>query len=531
MSERGNNSSAESMLPNELLELCKSEFLSEDGLREIIERHVLTHHDHRVNDYKFFVLACKNERVTEGMIRYLLEYFPAAASATYNDGWATRNRQCSGHLGYLPLHSICGNKSVTLNIVQLLIKAAPDSVRQQEKFGLMPVHKICDNRDVDETTAIEILTLLIEKYPEAVQHIGGIGNYLPIHLASIQHSPEFCRVLIEAYAGSERMAGGCFSQLPLHLACANNTVATVEYLYQLYPDAINHASRDRAYPIDAAMRGPNGRNNPTDAMDIMDFLLDCDPNVVDGLSLLHFVCQREHNSDIEARMRMQVIKAIYDSRPEEIEDNAFASNIQQYHQRIQAFINTQLVHARQAKDRRLMTTPDVNGQLPLHIALQSNVRLGSIRLLVKGNPAAVQSPDNSGRLPLHVACEHHASPSVVQYLVGLDISTLSSVDRDGNTALHYACLGAKYDTIALLIDKYDAVSVSKRNAHQKLPIDLLWGSNEVQDRESVEYTESIFRLLKAYPETVMSCNVNMKQQAKSEDFPCQNVKKRKLGAA
>ena len=51
--------------------------------------------------------------------------------------------------------------------------------------------------------------------------------------------------------------------------------------------------------------------------------------------------------------------------------------------------------------------------------------------------------------------------------------------------------------------------------------------------EKVKYTESIFRLLKAYPETVTSCNVNMnmKQRAKSEDFPCQNVKKRKLGAA
>jgi len=518
------------MLPNELLELCKSDSLSEDGLREIIERHALTHHDHRVNDYKFFVLACKNERVTEGMIRYLLEYFPAAASATYNDGWATRNRQCSGHLGYLPLHSICGNKSVTLNIVQLLIKAAPDSVRQKEKFGLMPVHKICDNRDVDETTAIEILKLLIEKYPEAVQHIGGIGNHLPIHLASIQRSPEFCRVLIEASPESERMTAAN-GMLPLHFACMVNTVATVEYLYQLYPDAINHASRsrDRAYPIDAAMQGLNGRNNPTDAMEIMDFLLGCDPNVVDGLSLLHFACQREHNSNIEARMRMQVINVIYDSRPEEIEDNAIASNIHEYHQRIQAFINTQLVHARQAKDRRLMTTPDGNGQLPLHTALQSNIRLGSIKLLVKGNPTALRFPDNRGVIPLHVACQHHDSADVIQYLIELDALNLDAVDRRGDTALHYACRGAKYDTIAMLLEKYDAVSVSKRNAQKKLPIDILWESNDVLDRGSIEYTESVFRLLKAYPEAIMVMNIDMQQQqSAAASCPSQNGKKRKF---
>eukprot|EP00985_Skeletonema_marinoi_P019439 scaffold11145_cov104-Skeletonema_marinoi.AAC.4 len=102
MSERGNNSSAESMLSNELFELCKSEFLSEDGLREIIERHVLTHHDHRVNDYAFFVQAGMNERVTEGIIRYLLEYFPAAASATYNDGWRPATGSALVILGTYP---------------------------------------------------------------------------------------------------------------------------------------------------------------------------------------------------------------------------------------------------------------------------------------------------------------------------------------------------------------------------------------------------------------------------------------------
>ena len=76
--------------------------------------------------------------------------------------------------------------------------------------------------------------------------------------------------------------------------------------------------------------------------------------------------------------------------------------------------------------------------------------------------------------------------------------TLRAVDYDSNTAIHYACRGAKYDTIALLLEKYDAISISRRNAHKKLSIDLLWESNEVSDRGCVEYTESVFRLLKAY---------------------------------
>ncbi len=112
---------------------------------------------------------------------------------------------------------------------------------------------------------------------------------------------------------------------------------------------------------------------------------------------------------------------------------------------------------------------------------------------------------------MHIACEHQDSISVVEYLVGLDTSALAAADNEGNTALHYACRSARYEIITLLLGKYDAVSVSKRNGHKKLPIDLLWESNEVEERgrESIEYTESVFRLLKAYPETVMNCNVNI----------------------
>ncbi len=136
--------------------------------------------------------------------------------------------------------------------------------------------------------------------------------------------------------------------------------------------------------------------------------------------------------------------------------------------------------------------------------LQDNVTFGSIKLLVKGNPPAIQSPDDSATLPLHVACQHHDSASVVKYLIGLDSSTLDAIDRQGNTALHHACRGAKYQTIALLFDKYDALSVSKRNTQNKLSIHLLMESNEVLDRGSVEYIDCVFRLLKSHPETVIS---------------------------
>ena len=49
-------------------------------------------------------------------------------------------------------------------------------------------------------------------------------------------------------------------------------------------------------------------------------------------------------------------------------------------------------------------------------------------------------------------------------------------------------------------------------------------------RESIEYMESVFRLLRTYPETLMNYNVHMNQRGASASGDCstQNKKKRKL---
>jgi hypothetical protein len=435
--------------------------------------------------------------------------FPDAASAINDNG-------CT------PLHYACGNKNITVNIVQLLIDEGTVDYR-----GRIPLHILCiDNNDVDEITATEIVKLLVEKCPESVRQADNIKGRLPIHFACLRRSPEFCRLLIEAYPGSERVADS-------HGACFLNNVAVVEYLYHLYPDVINHAS-SAGYPIHFAIFGLGHRDNPAAAVDVVKFLLDCDPYDLQKhqrrLSLLHYSCVREYN-DSNIAAGIQVINLLYDTLPEAIDDNEMAFNIHVFHHQVQTFINGQRVYSHQARNHRLMITSNEQGQLPLHTALQNNVRLGSIKLLVKGNPPALRSPDNSGALPLHVARQHHQSARVVQYLVDLDATTLHTVDFDHNAALHYACRGVKYDAIALLLDKFDAVSVSTRNAHKKLPIDLLFESNEVLDRESTEYTESIFRLVRAYPETVMNLGIHSKQQIASAvcASPSKNGTKRKFG--
>jgi hypothetical protein len=92
------------LLEEDLAEFCRSDSLSEDGLREIIER-CGGANDPRVRKYDFFHSACCNKRITEGILRYLLGCFPNAI------------RYADEELRRLPIHNICRNKNVTLNMV------------------------------------------------------------------------------------------------------------------------------------------------------------------------------------------------------------------------------------------------------------------------------------------------------------------------------------------------------------------------------------------------------------------------------
>ena len=173
--------------------------------------------------------------------------------------------------------------------------------------------------------------------------------------------------------------------------------------------------------------------DPAAAVEIVQFLLDCDPNVASQtlfeLSPLLTVCALESTGFNVAPIMSVILKILhllYDAHPEAIEDNRIEAVIDSFPEEIKAFVNTHLTYAHQARDSTLMSTRDENGQLPLHRALQDDVTLGSINLLVKGNPSAILIPDNDGALPLHVAVQCHNSTKVVDYLVGLDPNTLTA---------------------------------------------------------------------------------------------------------
>ena len=605
----------------ELRNLCGSESLSEEGLRNFFEKYKLLtsidNDDVITNNnisrgYGFFFKACMNENVDEGIIQYLLKYFPGAANNLSEKGHTPLQHACNnknvtlnivdllldaapesvrhttnqsektslhllcGNEGVgkataveilklllskypeaagltdarrrTPLHYACHNKNIAFSFVELLLKAAPRSICHTTSASETPLHLICINKGVDKATAVEILKLLLSTYPEAAEMASASDRgYTPLHCAChnknvslelvdmlLKAAPksvrltttqtkatplhvlctnkdidevtavEILKMLLEKYpkAAYQRCGNGV---LPLHIACAERSAAFCRALVDVYPNAVKEG-----HPINLVhlvLRGPFQSNNGRDAVDIVKYLLDCDPSVklqrIRGHSLLRWACKRGYDdSNVEAGV--QIINAIYDAHPDAIYDftNTDVLVLNRMRDEVRTFVQRELIFAREAKDVLCLQTPDENGKLPLHRAVGNNVTLGSIKLLVKGCPLALAYTDNEGALPLHVACQHHNSPYVVQYLIRLEPASLRDPDHGGNTALHWACRGANYATIAMLLEEHDAVSLSKRNSDKKLPIDLLFESSEVDDKENAEYVGIVFRLLQSYPETL-----------------------------
>ena len=146
-------------------------------------------------------------------------------------------------------------------------------------------------------------------------------------------------------------------------------------------------------------------------------------------------------------------------------------------------------------------SPDNDGRTPLHVACRhGKVNVQANHHLKDSNRTVFTMTDNNGCTPLHVASRHGIyHPNV---LVGNQALELAMRDNRGELPIHKACRGAPMWFIReLVLMKPHTVSV--RNSMNELPLFILCKrSVDKELRESVEYTETIWMMLLAHPETV-----------------------------
>lgn len=112
------------------------------------------------------------------------------------------------------LHVACSNPKISVEAIQIIIDECPYMLKEEYAHnGFLPLHNLCCNKDLDDESSIDILRLLVDKFPESVKtNVGETDedyllpqrgeNDLPIHHACRYKSFDFCRYLIEMHPES-----------------------------------------------------------------------------------------------------------------------------------------------------------------------------------------------------------------------------------------------------------------------------------------------------------------------------------------
>ena len=466
-----------------------------------------------------------NKRVEDmfDVVKYLVELNPS--SLRKKDKY-----------GQTPLHVACGKSYIKTRTIQVLLEACQDAAYQRNNFTELPIHNLCEyGKDDDDAVARDNLKLLLEAHPDSVTQTND-DIELPLHVAAWNKSPAFCKILADAYPESVRRGNGPGS-LPLHCACnLGGRPDTVEYLFGLYPESLNIRDINGYLPIHLTCDRNPDENTPK----VIKFLLLHDAECLSKTVMsdnrgsrhvqgnealpLHIVCSKWDRSNVTellfdlypeailirnglGKLPIDIIRQELDSLTVNPQTGVAYNPV--YQKRLQyiiSFLQTQMSYAKKAQDKNAMRTPEWTGSLPLHNALYALAPLGSIKLLVKGNPDAINVPDGYGVHPFDIACQF-STVGVVKYLAELSPDRLNACDVDKDYPLHHACRGGNCEVIQHLLERpMSSASVSERNTDDKLPIHLFceFVKRRWCEGETPEYTETIWRLLSAYPETVLN---------------------------
>jgi len=438
------------------------------------------------------------------IIEYFLELEPTSISLVNGDGKTL-------------LHIACYNEHLTLEIYQFIFNKWPEAIRMRDDIGSLPIHALSMTYTLDEDASIDILQSMLDIDPTFARDRDSFGGYRPIDWAVRGRPFDFCKVLIDLYPESLRDCR------PIHEACyagnRDDSVDTIQYMLELYPESINTRNRNGQLPIHIAAQSGKSK--------IIELVLKHDPDAASRKTELphepselplHLACK----SDNFGVAHIMSVQALYDAYPEaifvkdgdgrtplDVTRKCYISNRGSKWQPILRFLEEQLVYDQKAKDTTAMMAPDQNGWLLFHRALQDKAPLGTIKLLVGEAPAIVQTADNQFAFPLHIACEF-SSVKVVQYLAGKSSDhILGHLDANKNSILHYACRGGNLGVVKYLLKNHaPLVSSAEINGNGELPIHLLCeaGKDKVdsEDRSDAEYIEVIWRMLLANPGTVVT---------------------------
>ena len=255
-----------------------------------------------------------------------------------------------------------------------------------------------------------------------------------------------------------------WGMLPLHYASLIADVDIVKALYDAYPRAL--FARDRADNNESEVAiSIEAMDNDTNALYPIDFQWHWDM-VVGGVD------------DPELTMRGALELLHQDVNDEAVD-----------------FLSTQRDWICNISSK-IERGSDVGGDL-MQALDNPDVSIGSWKYVFDKFSLELSSLNQNGENLLHIAVRA-ARPELIALLAKECGSLLSLPDNDGNCPLHRACIEWQPEIVESLLPS----SANCRNNNGELPLQLLVTTSAERNRESVDYVNAVYHLLKCSPDTV-----------------------------
>ena len=522
--------------------LCRTnDIISFDDLKQLVEeRPELISSQFYLENAYFLLGACENKHLTLEVIQYLLKTFPGASSVAM-DQTPYGSGECPAHA----IHMACMNTSCPDEVLVELINDAPvaltnfaiidgelSNLGTDYEDGMwqgpddipgLPLHYyLARESNIRE----DMLEKMITAYPESIgasapaEYDVRFEGITPIHV--LLSNPNVCdlmdilQYLIETHPSMFRKTSGKGKTSPLHVAIQNKSinVSIIEMLIDAWPESllVRCCHCWEGTPTDLPIHTLCSTYNYDDVAmmgKILELLMSEHPASFDILSAVQLLFDAHPEGLFAKSVSVDWGGEVSRHTPLETASRAVPRN--ENGSAITRFLEDQLDYARMAKDHEEVATPDNKGRLALHKALFDGATHGSIKLLLKGHPSALQVADNSGKLPLHLACEYGSVDTVKLFVDSSSNEVLDIQDGSNNYPLHLACLGSNYEVVQFLLRR--GTSAVSQNGDGKQPLHLLCEaetdkeddvSEEDESVEETDYVATVFMLLKASPEIVSS---------------------------
>ena len=189
-------------------------------------------------------------RFDPGMLELMIKAYPESVKVSTNEGW-------------LPLHNLCRYSPVLdVEMLHIMLEPFEDAAKQKNKNGSTPLHLLCGAEQISLNSAM--LARLLEAHPDAVREKNKIGS-LPLHLLCNKGralNEETFTTLLNAGPDTAAVTNS-LGQSPLHLVCGNEqgqvTDAMVQALVDACPEATAFATNQGCLPLHLLCGKTGGR--------------------------------------------------------------------------------------------------------------------------------------------------------------------------------------------------------------------------------------------------------------------------------